>query len=243
MLSVAFVIIPFGSFQKENTVNFTVDDAAAATVNSIESTSGGIAEDISTSTEYDRSSGYGGNGIVPGSTSLICGAPYDTPVSYALSETGVANFTHSWIVLLNCIGGNPSSISWTGNCQGNLDDLRLSGSSLGTRNWTLTGIDNGFTLYNLNCSTTCTGSRTSKVPSQYSYDVTNDTTPSNLTVNQTNYQTTSVTGTGTATLMQAPVQAKLLTERLFSTAINHLRLLSMATRTLSPFINQKNVAP
>lgn len=196
MLAVALVFISLGSCQ--NDVNFTEDDAADAIAHSIESTSGGTAEDIASAAEYAVNSGYGANGS--GSSFLICGVPYDTTVSYSQIGTIVANYTHSWIVLLNCNSGNPSSISWTGSYQGNFDDLRLSGSSSGTRNWTLTGIDNSSTIYTLNGSTTRTGSYASKVRNQYSYDLTINTTLTNLTVSQTNYQITSGTGTVTATL-------------------------------------------
>lgn len=200
MLLVAFVIIALGSCRKESATVATEADAVDAIETSLVSSSGGTAEDISMAAEYAMSGGYGKNGSVTGATSLICAVPYDTTVSYSHTGTITATYSHSWEVLLNCNGSVPISLAWTGTYSGSFDALRLSGSSSGSRNWALTGINSGSAAYTLNGSTTRTGSHTSKVRNQYTYDVTINTTLTNLTVNKTTYQIISGTGTVAATL-------------------------------------------
>ncbi len=179
------------------TAEATADDAADAITYALESSSGGAAEDISASAAYAMQNGYGKN---EAASSLQCGVPLDTTVSYTYNGAVAANYSHNWNVLLNCNGPVPSSISWTGNYAGNFSGPRMESSNTGTRNFTLTGVEPSAQVYTLNGATTRTGMHTSKVRNQYAYNVTITTNLTNVTVNKSTYRITGGSGTANATL-------------------------------------------
>ena len=200
IIFVSILLFLSGSCKKESTINFTEDDAADAIANSIESNSGGTAGDISSAAGFAIKSGYGKRLAEWGLSSLQCGVPFDTSISFVKTGVVTANVIYNWDVLLNCNGGNPFSLTWTGTYQGSFDAPRLSGNISGVRNWTLTNIDGSSNTFTLNGNTTRTGIHNSKVGNKYTYDVNIKNNFVNLSIDKDTRYITGGTGTVSATL-------------------------------------------
>lgn len=195
---VFFFFLSFIACRKETAINPTEEDAADAIENAIAASSGGAAEDMAAASQYTYNQGYGKQ---EGINSLQCGVPFDTAVSLENSGIATTSFLHAWTALLNCNGFVPESVSWTGTYTGSYDAPRLTGSTAGSRNWTISGLGQQSIEYTLNGTTSRTGSHTSKVRNKYTFSHTLTTTYTNLQLNKTTHRITGGTADVQATLM------------------------------------------
>jgi hypothetical protein len=166
------------------------DDAADAIETALVKSSGGTSEDIAANAAFTSES----------VNDLNCTVQFDTSVTFVNSGIAVTSFSHAWSVLLNCNGANPESITWSGTYNGNFDAPRIKGNCTGSRNWTITGLDAVNTNYNLNGTTSRSGTHTSKVRNNYEFSNTINFSLTNLTVDKTTYRIIGGTATVQATL-------------------------------------------
>lgn len=193
MIALSFL----GSCRKnDNTTTITTDDAADAISYAFESSSGGTADELAQASQYTLNQGYGKtNGL----NTLSCGVPFDSTIAIAYSGANTtASYTHNWHMLLSCNGQVPSSLAFEGSYQGNFNSLRMQSSNTGVRTLTVTGLQPSAQEYTFNGSTSRTGSHTSKVRNQNTFDVAIESTLNDITVSKTTYRITGGNGTVTA---------------------------------------------
>lgn len=201
--------------QREKTMSITEEDAADVIAASLESETGGMVEEIAMKTKY----------VTEESNKLTCGNPV-TVFRTFVKTTGIrtGNFTYNWVVLKNCSEGD-TSISWTGSFNGSFETPRLSGSTSGSRNWTIQGIEAGSNSLTMNGNFVRSGSHQSKVRQRRSFSsevfyefsdiivnkgtrkITSGTGSVQVSINASNGATRNLNGTiifngnGTATLL------------------------------------------
>ncbi len=191
----------FTGCKKDSTTNtLTADDAADAMTSAMTTSTGGLSSQVSTAATYSYTQGAYKTSGATATLSLSCGVPFDTTFSFAYTGVTTASYSGQWDYLLTCSGSLPQSLTMSGSYTGSYDAPRIKSTNTGTRNWTLTGIDMlTSTPYTFNGSFTRTGSHTSKVRNQYTYNADITITVTNLTVSKTTGQITGGTGAVTMT--------------------------------------------
>lgn len=181
--------------EEEPETVITSDDAADVVIYSMESSSGGYAEQITDGATYVSTQGYRVSS--PNSSmALSCGVPFDTTITRSHSGTINATYTHQRNYLLNCdTSSNPISITYSGNYNGSFDGPRMSSSNTGNRNWVITGLGSSSTTYTYSGSLNRNGSHTSKVRNQYTFTSNLQINTSNLIVDKSTKKISGGTGT------------------------------------------------
>lgn len=183
--------------KNDTTTTITADDAADAITYAFESSSGGTADELADASQYTLNQGYG---KTEGINTLSCGVPFDSTITLTYNGANTtASYTHNWHMLLSCSGPVPASLAFEGSYSGNFNSLRMQSSNTGSRALTVTGLEPSAQVYTFNGSTSRTGSHTSKVRNQTTFNVTIQSSLSNVTVSKTSYHITGGSGTVTAT--------------------------------------------
>ncbi|WP_373497427.1 hypothetical protein [Aquiflexum sp.] len=147
------------SCQKEETLTITEEDIADVVTASLESETGGLAYEFSMKTAY----------IFEDSDELSCANTVTMSKTFVKSSgVRTGQFIYNWEVLKNCSEA-VASISWTGNYNGTFETPRLSGTTSGSRNWTISGIETSNNILSLNGTFIRNGSHTSKVRQRRSF--------------------------------------------------------------------------
>ncbi len=178
------------------TQTVTADDAADAVSLSMESSSGGYAAQVTDGATYTSNQGYRTTPQANQVMSLSCGIAFDTTVTKTYSGAVTASYTHQWHYLLSCDSlSHPSSLAFSGSYNGNYSGNVMTSTNSGNRNWTITGLGSSYTSYTYNGSFTRTGSHTSKLRAQNTFNVNMQMTSTNVVVNKSTKKITAGTGT------------------------------------------------
>jgi hypothetical protein len=193
----------------------TTDDAANIAASTMQSGSGGFADQAGDAASLSGANGYGainpgGNGheeLMGGIDGgplgggglggrLICGVPYDT--SYTVSYTGnldTASVTHQWSLTLDC---TDSTLTFAGSFMGSFEGPNVKGSRTGNRNWVLNGFGSD-SIYTINGTFNCAGDWV--IDNTKTVDNTVQIVGTNVTVSKLTHRITG--GTGTITITSA----------------------------------------
>lgn len=174
---------------KKNEKEITTDDAADVVSYALESSSGGMADQLKDCTEE----------VNDELASWYCGSQFDTTLSVSYTGTVIGAYSTQRHYTLNCNGSSVATdVSCTGSYSGNYDAPRMSSTNSGTLNWQLSGLDAGSTQYVFNGAHNRSGSHTSKVRNKYTFNTSLSVSSSNVTVDKTTGKI--VSGSGNITL-------------------------------------------
>ena len=173
---------------KKNEEEITTDDAADVVSYAIESSSGGVSDQLKDCSEEAEVQ----------LATLNCGETFDTVVSHSYNGAVTGNYTTQRHYTLNCDAGVISSLTCTGSYSGNYDAPRMSSSNSGGINWVLTGLDVSSSEYSFNGSLNRSGTHTSKVRNKYTFNTSLSITSSNVMIDKTTHKI--VSGSGSVTL-------------------------------------------
>ncbi len=154
------------SCKEDEPVEITEEDAADIVQSSLESETGGITDDVAMVTDFIVQENYV---VQEKSEQLECGV--DTSITRTFSKpTGIrtGSCTYIWDILKTCAEAD-TSISWTGNYNGSYETPRILGTTSGTRDWSIDGIESSNNFLTLNGSVSRNGSHTSKIRQQRSF--------------------------------------------------------------------------
>lgn len=193
LLTFAIALTSVPGCQKKKKDKITEDDAAEAVTESMQKSSGGLSDDVEKSTVFI-------DGITTGQWGpLHCGVMLDTTNTYTLTGGNIAaSYTQTRHYLLTCNNNIPQSIAMTGTHQGSYDGPRVTASTTGDRNWTVTGLNATFANYSYSGSLHRNGTYTSKVGSQRTFTTDVNASTSNLTVAKSDHKI--VSGTAAITI-------------------------------------------
>lgn len=183
-----------GCKKDDSNTAVTADDAADAATYAMQSSSDGLAAQVTDAVAYADDEGYN---KTAGTQSLTCGVPVDTTFHFSATTNSIsASYTHEWTYLLNCNNGTPESLTFSGTYSGNYDGPRLESTNTGSRNWTITGLDNSTSIpYTFNGSFSRIGSHTMRVRHQNTFDGNIVIAVNNITVDKASHRITGGSAT------------------------------------------------
>lgn len=174
----------------------TEADAAQFTSDAVSPSSGGMANQLSSSTSLYAT------------TALSCGVQKDSTISI-ISQTGttpVYSYTFQWKYMLNCNGKVPTNITFNFTGKGSYNGALMSASDTSSAQFVLTGSSSA---YLLTANYTRTGIVTSKIARHYTFNTVLNIQSSNLTIDKTTHEIAS--GTAAVTVVATSTSGKKFT--------------------------------
>jgi hypothetical protein len=179
----------------------TEADAAQVTTDAVSPSTGGMASQVSSSASLFTSATVTGGTVTSVNNhlttygTLTCGTEKDSTIAYASTGTTAPSYTYSlmWKYTLACTV--PSSLTLNFNGSGSYNGLVYSTSFTSTGGFVLTGLGSTATSFTFGSTYTRTGTTTSKVGNQYTFNHTLSITSSNIMYDKTTDEITSGTAT------------------------------------------------
>ena len=184
------------------TTTITEADAAQVTTDAVTPSTGGMVSQVSSSASFFSNATVTGgtvssvnNHLTTDSYALPCGTEKDSTVSYASVSTTVPSYTYSlsWKYTLACTV--PSSLTLNFNGAGTYNGFIQSSSFTSTGGFVLTGLGSTATQFTFNSNYARTGTTTSKVGNENTFDHTLTITSSNIVYDKATQEIVSGTAT------------------------------------------------
>jgi hypothetical protein len=194
------------SCHKDNSAStsdtITEADAAQVTTDAVSPSTGGMVSQVSSSASiFSGATVTGGtvssvnNHLTTYSSTIPCGTTKDSTIAYASIGTSAPSFTYSlsWNYLLDCSVPSSFTLNFTG--QGTYNGLVLSSSFNSTGKFVLTGLGATTTQFTFNSNYARTGTTTSKVGNQNTFNHSLTITSTNIVYDKTTQEIASGTAT------------------------------------------------
>jgi len=195
------IAVNISSCKKNSVVTKTVDttgtvteaDVAQFTADAVSPSSGGMADQLSSST------------IIYATNALSCGVQKDSTIIKASAAGAVPayDYTFSWTYMLNCSGLIQNNITFNYTGIGSYNGTRLSAIDTANAQIVLTGAQSS---YLLTFDYTRTGIVTNKLVRQYTFTTTLNIQSADVTIDKTTHEITS--GIATVAIVSTSTSGK-----------------------------------
>ena len=201
----AFVAFNVSSCSKGNSTTnpaaVTESDAAQVTTDAVTPSTGGLVSQVNSASTLYSSEPVAGGAVSVAHTQhslnrvLTCGVPKDSSLTYASNIGAVPAYNYSlmWKYTLACTA--PSSLNLNFNGSGSYSGLLFTSNFTSTGGFVLTGLGATVPQYNYSSNYSRTGTTTSKVGAQKTFNHTLTITSSSILYNKATQEIASGTAT------------------------------------------------
>lgn len=174
----------------------TEADAAQLTLDAVSPASGGMANQLSASTE------------IYSSVALACGVQKDSVITIASVSGAIPSYSYifDWTYKLNCTQNVPASVNFGYTAKGTYDGSLMSDADTANAQFVLTGTTSAFML---TVNYTRDGVVTSKIGRHYLFQGTLNIQSSNIAIDKTSHEISS--GTANVTFVATATSGKKFT--------------------------------